>query len=175
MGFKWACCARWSRYIWTEGIHPRNRQELWKKNFRHSLEIYVGLIQIFQSRLSSTMEKPTKRSILSRIALIFDPLGLLGSVTLLAKVIMQNLWRLRMDWDESIPLDLFTRWQCYENELQDLRDISIPRHVISLNQPIYLEMHGFSNASEIAFGAFICEPRPLMENTRRTYFVLNQG
>jgi len=101
------------------------------------------------------LEKPTKRSILSRIALIFDPLGLLGPVTLLAKVIMQDLWRLRMDWDESIPLDLLTRWQRYENELQDLRDISIPRRVISLDQPIHLEMHGFSDASEIAFGACI--------------------
>jgi len=45
----------------------------------------------------SPLEKPTKRSILSRIALMFDPLGLLGPVTLLAKVIMQDLWRLRMD------------------------------------------------------------------------------
>jgi len=101
------------------------------------------------------LEKPTKRNILSHIPLIFDPLGLLGPVTLLAKVIMQDLWRLRMDWDESIPLDLLTRWQRYENELQDLRDISIPRRVISLNQPIYLEMHRFSDASEIAFGACI--------------------
>jgi len=68
---------------------------------------------------------------------------------------MQDLWRLRIDWDESIPLDLLTRWQRYENELQDLRDISIPRRVISLDQPIYLEMHGFSDASEIACGACI--------------------
>jgi len=103
----------------------------------------------------SPLEKPTKRSILSRIALIFDLLGLLGPVTLLAKVIMQDLWRLRMDWDESIPLDHLIRWQRYENELQNLRNISIPRRVISLDQPIYLEMHGFADASEIAFGACI--------------------
>ncbi|XP_018368808.1 PREDICTED: uncharacterized protein LOC108764900 [Trachymyrmex cornetzi] len=39
----------------------------------------------------SALEKPTKRSILARIALIFDPLGLLGPITVVAKIIMQEL------------------------------------------------------------------------------------
>ncbi|XP_067204174.1 uncharacterized protein [Linepithema humile] len=101
------------------------------------------------------IEKPTKRSILSRIALIFDPLGLLGPATVFAKIVMQDLWRLKMDWDESIPLDHLIKWQRYEDELQDLQSISIPRRVITINQPVHLEMHGFSDASETAFGACI--------------------
>jgi len=52
-------------------------------------------------------------------------------------------------------LNLLTRWQRYENELQDLRDISIPRRLISLNRPICLEIHGFFDASEVAFDACI--------------------
>ncbi|XP_077266386.1 uncharacterized protein LOC143899738 [Temnothorax americanus] len=101
------------------------------------------------------IENPTKRSILSRIALIFDPLGLLGPVTLVAKIIMQDLWRLKLNWDESIPLDLNTKWKQYEGELQDLRSISIPRRVITADQPTHLELHGFSDASEVGYGACI--------------------
>lgn len=43
------------------------------------------------------LETLTKRSILSRIALAFDPLGLLGPAILTAKIIMQDLWRLRIN------------------------------------------------------------------------------
>jgi len=46
---------------------------------------------------------------LSRIASIFDSLGLLGPVTLVAKTVMQDIWGLKLDWDESISLDLNTK------------------------------------------------------------------
>nr|XP_033322446.1 uncharacterized protein LOC117218272 [Megalopta genalis] len=41
----------------------------------------------------------TKRTILSTIAKIFDPLGLLGPAIITAKLIMQRLWQLKLDWD----------------------------------------------------------------------------
>ncbi|XP_029157246.1 uncharacterized protein LOC114929752 [Nylanderia fulva] len=97
----------------------------------------------------------TKRSILSRISLIFDPLGLLGPVTLTAKIIMQDLWRLGLDWDESIPLELHTKWKRYEAELPTLRQINVPRRVIPFKQHTRLEIHGFSDASESGYGACI--------------------
>ncbi|XP_039304174.1 uncharacterized protein LOC105205337 [Solenopsis invicta] len=111
------------------------------------------------------LQTPTKRSILSRIALIFDPLGLLGPSTVIAKLIIQELWRLRLDWDESLPLDIDTKWKRYEFELSTVTDISIPRRVISLDQYINLELHGFSDASELAYGAciyYICVLLALM-------------
>lgn len=57
------------------------------------------------------LETPTKRAVLSRIALIFDPLGLLGPITMVTKTIMQDLWRLKLNWDESLPLALNTKWK----------------------------------------------------------------
>ncbi|XP_076396729.1 uncharacterized protein LOC143265930 [Megachile rotundata] len=47
--------------------------------------------------------KITKRSILPNIAKIFDPLGLLGPIILVAKLIMQDCWKLKIGWDESVP------------------------------------------------------------------------
>lgn len=103
----------------------------------------------------SPLKTPTKRSILSRIALVFNPLGLLGPVTLIAKTIMQDLWRLSVKWDESLPLDITTKWKRYETELKELQSLGIPPIVIAIDQYVNLELHGFSDASEIAYGACI--------------------
>ncbi|XP_018374003.1 PREDICTED: uncharacterized protein LOC108768168 [Trachymyrmex cornetzi] len=101
------------------------------------------------------LKKLTKRSILSRIALIFDPLGLIGPVTVCAKIVMQDLWRLNTDWDESVPLTCYTKWKRYERELPILRNINVPRLAVSSEPHTRLEIHGFADASEQAFGACI--------------------
>ena len=58
--------------------------------------------------------KPTKHSFLSRIALIFYPLGLLGPSVVIAKLLMQELKRSKIDSDESISSESHTLWTEYE-------------------------------------------------------------
>ncbi|XP_043496470.1 uncharacterized protein LOC122520475 [Polistes fuscatus] len=48
-------------------------------------------------------ERTTKRRILSEIAQIYDPLGLLGPIVLTAKILIQDCWKTKVDWDESVP------------------------------------------------------------------------
>uniref|UniRef100_A0ABD2X9Y3 Peptidase aspartic putative domain-containing protein n=1 Tax=Trichogramma kaykai TaxID=54128 RepID=A0ABD2X9Y3_9HYME len=43
----------------------------------------------------------TKREILSAMASLFDPCGWLAPIVLTAKLVMQDLWRCRIGWDES--------------------------------------------------------------------------
>ncbi|XP_067206332.1 uncharacterized protein [Linepithema humile] len=101
------------------------------------------------------LENPTKRSILSRIALVFDPLGLLGPSVIIAKLLMQELWRTKIDWDESISNELYTLWREYECKLQILSRIEISRKVITYDTTQGIEIHGFSDASQQAYGACI--------------------
>lgn len=100
-------------------------------------------------------ERPvTKRAILSIASQIFDPLGLLAPVVVVAKVIMQQLWQLKVSWDESIPMNLQTHWKHFGNHLHRLNELEIPRHAISsFNCPV--ELHGFADASQKAYGACI--------------------
>lgn len=98
--------------------------------------------------------KITKRSILSEIAKIFDPLGLLGPVILYAKKIMQEIWQARVEWDESIPSDIHYSWTNYCMQLNSLQDVSFKRQ-ICLKNSSSLEIHGFCDASEIGYGACI--------------------
>lgn len=48
-------------------------------------------------------EKCTKRTILSSISQIFDPLGLVGPAMIQAKLLIQSLWKLELGWGEEIP------------------------------------------------------------------------
>ena len=43
-----------------------------------------------------------KQIILSEIAQILDSLGLIGPIIVHAKIILQQLWQLRVGWDESV-------------------------------------------------------------------------
>ncbi|XP_058816992.1 uncharacterized protein LOC131680288 [Topomyia yanbarensis] len=54
--------------------------------------------------------QPTKRIILSQIASLFDPLGLLAPIIIKAKLVMQRLWELKVDWDETPPDELINDW-----------------------------------------------------------------
>ena len=49
--------------------------------------------------LKSTIKNPIKRSILSSISQLFDPLGWFAPITVTAKILMQDLWILKCDWD----------------------------------------------------------------------------
>ena len=48
----------------------------------------------------------TKRSVLSVIARMFDPLGLLAPVVIRAKIFMQTLWQEDLDWETSLTAPL---------------------------------------------------------------------
>lgn len=104
---------------------------------------------------TESSRRTTKRTILSKIAQLFDPLGLLGPIIVQAKIIMQNLWKCQVGWDESIPLDIHTAWTTFESQLQMLRNLKIPRHVMPDTPPRQIQVHGFCDASEQAYGACI--------------------
>ncbi|XP_011859029.1 PREDICTED: uncharacterized protein LOC105556542 [Vollenhovia emeryi] len=96
----------------------------------------------------------TKRTILSEIAQLFDPLGLMGSVTTFAKILMQSLWVSKVGWDDVVPMSIQNSWLLFRSQLTGLNYIEIPRLMMSygVNQA---RLHGFCDASEKAYGACI--------------------
>ncbi|XP_060524303.1 uncharacterized protein LOC132700786 [Cylas formicarius] len=96
----------------------------------------------------------TKRSILSEISRIFDPIGLLCPITLLVKQLMQSLWARGIDWDSEVPADIAQRWTDYKNELPSLSALEIPRYCF-ISKYVSLEFHAFGDASELGYGSCI--------------------
>jgi len=97
----------------------------------------------------------TKRTILSEAFRLFDPLGLLGPIILLAKLIMQELWQLNVHWDESIPSDIDSRWKKLKTQLPTVNQYTIPRCVRYNTEYRHMQLHGFCDASQRAYGACI--------------------
>ncbi|XP_050301530.1 uncharacterized protein LOC126739765 [Anthonomus grandis grandis] len=76
----------------------------------------------------------TKRTILQVIGRIFDPLGLLCPILLLAKYIMQQLWLLKIDWDDTPPEPLVKLWTELKSELPLLSEFKLPRQISLANR-----------------------------------------
>ncbi|XP_018403789.1 PREDICTED: uncharacterized protein LOC108780532 [Cyphomyrmex costatus] len=96
--------------------------------------------------------KITKRIVMSEIARIFDPLGILGPVILYAKKLMQDLWRCKVDWDESIPASIHCAWVEFAAQLNLINQLSIHRQILIPNY-IDVQIHGFCDASNTGYGA----------------------
>ncbi|XP_063979046.1 uncharacterized protein LOC135163507 [Diachasmimorpha longicaudata] len=94
----------------------------------------------------------TKRKLLSELSKIFDPLGLLGPVTLYAKVLIQDCWKAKVTWDESLPQEIHTRWSELALQLPVLHKIAFPRQ-IRLPGSLPIQIHGFCDASKHGYGA----------------------
>ncbi|CAK9816560.1 hypothetical protein ANTQUA_LOCUS9005 [Anthophora quadrimaculata] len=118
--------------------------------------------------------KITKRVILSRIAQLFDPLGLVGPIIVQAKIIMQSLWKQQLNWDESVPQDIHTAWIAFQSQLPLIHNISFPRRVISGDHK-HIQLHGFCDASEKAYGACIYIRTTHHDNSHFTQLVCSKS
>ncbi|GFW98128.1 uncharacterized protein TNCV_2491831 [Trichonephila clavipes] len=96
----------------------------------------------------------TKRCVLSTIARLFDPLGLLGPVVARAKIFMQSLWSLKIDWIDELPSERAKEWHRFLEDFNSVRSICIGRCIVH-PQATRVELHGFADASEKCYGAVI--------------------
>ncbi|XP_053685941.1 uncharacterized protein LOC128735484 [Sabethes cyaneus] len=96
---------------------------------------------------------PTKRKILSDISKLFDPLGLAGPVIMTGKLIMQELWKEKLNWDEPLEAGIENMWNEYRLQLQTMNTIRISRCVLPLLQTEFVELAGFCDASQKGYGA----------------------
>ncbi|XP_059047668.1 uncharacterized protein LOC131843091 [Achroia grisella] len=94
----------------------------------------------------------TKRTILSVLSQIYDPLGLVTPVTIIAKILMQKLWLCKINWDDAVPEPIKLNWLHFLNTLKKLHDLRIPRYVLNENSDVK-ELHIFTDASQSAYGA----------------------
>lgn len=102
-----------------------------------------------------THQVHTKRSALSDIAKIFDPLGWISPCVILAKILIQDIWLAKIEWDDPLPSQILDRWVELRDQLEDISDISIPRWIETKKSQCKIELHGFSDASEVAYAACI--------------------
>ncbi|XP_041769560.1 uncharacterized protein LOC121592219 [Anopheles merus] len=107
----------------------------------------------FESTAIMETANLTMRSILSNIARMFDPLGLIAPVIIRAKLLMQELWLQKIGWDDPVPVHICNKWKSVTDDWKDLESFKSERYVLLPNSKI--QFHTFADASEVAYGACI--------------------
>lgn len=100
---------------------------------------------------------PTKRELLRILMTIFDPLGLLSNYLIQLKIIIQDIWRSDITWDQQISSDnLVKSWKQWLEILPQVENVQISRLLstkLSPGSPMSIQLHIFVDASEYAFAA----------------------
>jgi hypothetical protein len=100
------------------------------------------------------MKPPTRRGILSFTSSIYDPLGFLSPFILRARMILQELCRLKLGWDERIPEEQYVKWIKWVSDLEKVVSFRIDRCIKPEDfGPISdAHLHHFADASEKGYG-----------------------
>ena len=59
----------------------------------------------FVSKMQLKRKPPTQRSLQSVVSSVYDPLGFISPFLLSAKIILQDLCRRKLKWEDVIPRD----------------------------------------------------------------------
>ncbi|GFR20820.1 uncharacterized protein TNCT_97481 [Trichonephila clavata] len=98
--------------------------------------------------------KNTKRFLLMATGRIFDSLGFVSPFTIRFKILFQEIWEQKTDWDEELLPDIREKFELWCSITSFLSELQIPRYVLecdSANCP-ECEIHTFSDASIKAYG-----------------------
>ena len=94
----------------------------------------------------SESTEPTKRGILSKVAKIYDPLGLVSPITLCGKFLYREICDGKLAWDAKLPSNLMQSWVRWEKKLPS--QVTVPRSLAAHQEDIQnIELHAFGDAS----------------------------
>ena len=164
-GFK-LCKFRSSSPQVLSSIDPSLREELPVQAIADSTDVKhpkaLGLIWDSHNDLMSIALNvsgtvvPTKRGIVSDISKTFDILGWMAPSTVSMKILYQKLWIAKIGWDDPVPSDLFSEHADWKKQLPLLSTVEFDRCYYRVEDtPLTIQLHGFSDASELAYSAVV--------------------
>ncbi|KAK7904466.1 hypothetical protein WMY93_017073 [Mugilogobius chulae] len=109
---------------------------------------------VFKFKMEIKQRPCTRRGMLSVSSSVYDPMGFLAPVVLPSKIMLQELCRRKIGWDETIPQDLKQQWLQWLEELDMLSEFKVERCMKPSNFGGHLhgQLHHFSDASEVGYG-----------------------
>ncbi|XP_062535266.1 uncharacterized protein LOC134204457 [Armigeres subalbatus] len=99
--------------------------------------------------------RPTKRIALRIIMSLFDPVGMLAPFLIHGRIMIQDLWRIGLDWDVKVEDKEFEKWQRWFSLLPNISEREIPCCYFGDAHPKSyrsLELHIFTDAGELGYG-----------------------
>ena len=71
----------------------------------------------------------TKRSVLKKLSMFFDPLGLISPIVLQIKILFKETCVLKYTWDDVVNDKFIEKWKTFFKELKNLTPIKVGRQV----------------------------------------------
>ncbi|XP_063697861.1 uncharacterized protein LOC134828804 [Culicoides brevitarsis] len=99
-------------------------------------------------------KKRTMRELVADVTSLYDPLGLVSPVIIVAKMLIQKGWKLKLKWDDPLPEEIVREWEEYRSQLGNLSEFIIKRW-IKYRPTAQIEVHGFCDASLKAYSAVV--------------------
>ena len=108
----------------------------------------------FKFKTIATCKPSTMRGALSTVSSLFDPLGFLSPFVFSAKILLQELWRKKLPWDQEIPEPYLTQWRRWLEQLPHVITIEIPKcyKTQTLGTRVTVQLHTFA----YAYPAWLC-------------------
>jgi len=109
---------------------------------------------VFQFRMQLKTQQCTRRGILSTVCSVYDPMGFLAPIMLPVKLLLQEMCRQNLGWDENIPPILQTQWNSWILDLDKLSEFQVDRCLkpTDFGPIIHACLHHFSDACERGYG-----------------------
>lgn len=103
------------------------------------------------------VRKPTKREVLKIVMSIYDPFGFFHYFLIVCKILLQEIWKENIKWDQRISNEHYHIWKNWQRQLKNIENIEIPRQFFSFNitETKTLELHVFTDASAKAYCAVV--------------------
>jgi len=121
-------------------------------------------------------EKTTKRTIASTMGKVFDVLGLYSPITIMGKLLLRRLWLMKVTWDEELPEEMVDEWRQWTQHLPELTARIVPRrHTPDTSLVSHVSLHGFSDASNNAYGAVVYIRQLRMDGLITTSLVISKA
>ncbi|XP_044316597.1 uncharacterized protein LOC123037886 [Drosophila rhopaloa] len=95
----------------------------------------------------------TKREYLSLLMSTFDPLGFLCCLMITAKLLLREIWRQKIQWDEPLPEEIGKAFAAWRREMDAVGQFRCPRQYFGHGAVRTIELHVFVDASQSAFAA----------------------
>ncbi|XP_055634159.1 uncharacterized protein LOC129774446 [Toxorhynchites rutilus septentrionalis] len=108
----------------------------------------------YSANFVTVPEWPTKRELLKTVMSLYDPLGFLSHFTVHGKILIQDVWRSDVAWDDKIPSELKQRWDQWVALFPSLEKVRVPRCYFpgqSSTKLKNIQLHMFVDASMAAF------------------------
>ncbi|XP_065094025.1 uncharacterized protein LOC135714567 [Ochlerotatus camptorhynchus] len=88
--------------------------------------------------------------------MVYDPLGFISHLLMFLKVLLQEIWRTAIGWDDPIQDTQFEKWLTWLAVFPQMSSVEVPRCYRSLTSvEAEIEMHTFVDASENGFAAVV--------------------